>query len=220
MKKENIRYSVFFDVANSGPDSNLGHAHADALEILLSSSEKEILIDSGVFTYEPGVERSECRSTKAHNTVEVDESNSAEIWSAFRVARRGHTTIREYSNKDNKVLISAVHDGYQKCLKNGVFHERTIVIQNSVITIADKLYGKGRHTFSSRFHIGASCNLKKVDEYTCQIDENVRMKFSLPFQIETYKAADLFGITKEIECIVVFGKMSKNANIITQIFLK
>ena len=140
----NQKYSFFMDCGNNGPDYNLGHTHADALSVLLYSEEKEILVDSGVFTYQPGEERNFCRSTKAHNTVELDGLNSAEVWSAFRVARRGHTKIIDFS-VDDGLKVKAAHDGYKAVMKDPAFHIRDVNISKGTIEINDVIESALQH---------------------------------------------------------------------------
>ena len=48
---------------------------------------KDVILDSGTYTYQIGEDRNNYRSTLAHNTICVDNKNSSDIWSAFRVAK-------------------------------------------------------------------------------------------------------------------------------------
>jgi len=212
------RYSLFFDVGDGGPDSNLGHAHADALSILLSSRNKNILVDSGVYTYEPGLERNDCRSTKAHNTIEIDNTNSAEIWSAFRVAKRGHTKIDSFHNNGDVFSISATHDGYCKCLKKSVKHRRNVIVSKNIITIKDTVFGKGGHKAVARFHIGANCELKQVSDYECMID-NVRLQSSEFIHVVEHEYAEEFGIKVKSKSIEIPFEFNKDKKISVQMIL-
>lgn len=203
IKNKSEKYSFYFDAADCGPDSNLGHTHADALSVLLSNTNKELLVDSGVFTYQAGEKRNLCRSTKAHNTVEIDGRNSAEIWSAFRVARRGHSRVLEYQNLQDKLKIVAAHDGYQKCLKNSVLHIREIDISDGKIKIRDTLKSRTGHQAVSRFHIGTECSIEQIDNMSCLIDYNVMFHCSLPIRIVECEIADYFGQIKFSKCIEI-----------------
>lgn len=215
--KEN--YSLLFDVSNGGPDSNMGHTHADALSVILANSSKEILVDSGVYTYKPGNERTECRSTKAHNTVEVDGMNSCEIWSAFRVAKRGHTIVTRYSNENGHLSISAVHDGYCKCLKTAVTHERMISKNASCIEIQDKLIGKNRHNAIARFHIGRDCKVEIKSRNECLINNLILIKCSEPIYLTECEIAEYFGLKEKTKCIEILLSFSDKGLIKTQIMI-
>lgn len=215
-------YSFFFDVADCGPDSNLGHAHADALSILLSNSNKEIFVDSGVFTYKPGTERNECRSTKAHNTIEIDGENSAQVWSAFRVAKRGHSKVLEFKAYDDELLIKASHDGYKKCLKDPVIHMRQVHVfpHTGTIEIKDWLQGKQPHQAVSRFHIGPECEVEVLDRYTCKIDNEVIFNCSLPINLKECHIAALFGDIKTSKCIEIPFVTTEINEIMTTVIIR
>ena len=196
------RYSFFMDCGNNGPDYNLGHAHADALSVLLYTENKEILVDSGVFTYQPGDGRNECRGTKAHNTVEVDEMDNAEVWAAFRVAKRGHTELIE-SCFDDGLKIRASYDGYVKRLPDSVIHTREVEIKDKRIVIQDLLEYENKHRTVSRFHVSPRCSIIKIDSNTCEIDGNITVQAEMPIRIVDCKVAGFFGKQEEATCIEI-----------------
>ena len=52
------------------------HKHADHLNILYHLNNQPLLVDAGTYTYQYDIpERMYCESTRAHNTVEIDELN-------------------------------------------------------------------------------------------------------------------------------------------------
>ena len=209
------KYSFFMVCGNNGPDYNLGHTHADALSVLLYSEDKDILVDSGVFTYKQGAGRNECRSTKAHNTVEIDGKNSSEVWSAFRVAKRGYSKIIKYAEK-NGLEVIASHDGYARCLKMQVFHIRRVCIKDNEIIICDRIKGKGRHKATSRFHISSKCNILQTDAKTCIID-NIIIKSNQCIKVSDCYVAGMFGKLEKTKCIEIgFDKNLKTKFIITE----
>src|SRR3974377_2282698 len=55
--------AAFVDIGPIGPDSHPAHAHADTLSFELSYAMERIIVDSGVSTYDCGVERSRERGT-------------------------------------------------------------------------------------------------------------------------------------------------------------
>ena len=196
------RYSFYMDCGNNGPDYNPGHTHADALSVLLYSEDKEILVDSGVFTYKTGTDRNACRATKAHNTVEVDERDSAEVWSSFRVARRGHSDVI-YFDSDKGLRIKAVQDGYKKNLKDPVIHTRAVKIIDNRISIIDRLECKGRHHAVSRFHVSPDCVVSQIDSRTCVIDGSIVVLSERQIKVVDCKIAGLFGKPEDAKCIEI-----------------
>ncbi|MFX4282864.1 heparinase II/III domain-containing protein, partial [Aliarcobacter butzleri] len=65
-----------------------------------------------------GKQRNIVSSTKAHNTVEINNEDSSEVWGGFRVANRAN--IIGLIEKED--LIKATHDGYKK--KISILHTR------------------------------------------------------------------------------------------------
>ena len=139
---------VIADVGNIGPDYIPGHGHADALSFELSLFDKRVIVNSGISTYEIGLDRSEQRGTELHSTVMIDSQNSSQVWSGFRVANRAKVSnIKKFENS-NGIEISASHDGY-KNLKKGVVHNRNWSVCNNSIKIVDNIIGKGVYKVSS-----------------------------------------------------------------------
>lgn len=64
-------------VIDAGPHGALscGHSHADALAMTLSLAGSPLFIDRGTLTY-TGPQRDEYRSTRSHNTLEIDAESS------------------------------------------------------------------------------------------------------------------------------------------------
>ena len=87
------RTTTMVDVGRPGPDYIPGHAHCDALSIVLAVDGRPVLVDRGVSTYEATDRRLEERSTSAHNTVQVGEYEQAEIWASFRMGRRSVPSV-------------------------------------------------------------------------------------------------------------------------------
>ena len=79
---------VVCDAAPIGPDYQPGHAHGDLLSFELSLAGRRVIVDAGVHGYDGDPLRAWCRSTRAHNTVEIDGEDQCEFWGTFRVARR------------------------------------------------------------------------------------------------------------------------------------
>src|SRR5690606_17543484 len=77
---------AIIDMAHIGPDYLPGHAHADTLSFELSLFGHRFLVNSGTSQYGHDNQRAYERSTKAHNTLCINEENSSEVWGGFRVA--------------------------------------------------------------------------------------------------------------------------------------
>ncbi len=162
---------IIIDDGPIGPDYQPGHAHCDTLSYELALDGRRVIVDSGVFDYEPSQERAYARSTRAHNTVMVDGAEQSEIWGMFRVARRAKP-IRAHINKagDDSVLFEGAHDGYRR-LKGKPIHKRRISYdghRNWVVT--DELEGSGIHRMESFVHIAPDCALVESGSNSFRIE--------------------------------------------------
>lgn len=145
---------LIVDCGQIGPDYQPGHAHCDTLSYELAIDGRRVVVDSGVFDYEPSQERTYVRSTRAHNTVMVDGEEQSEMWGVFRVARRARPLrVEIVKTADESLLFQGAHDGYMR-LKGRPIHKRQISYDghgNWVIT--DVLEGKGTHQMESFVHL-------------------------------------------------------------------
>ena len=219
----NTAHSLFFHVGNHGPDCNLGHTHADSLSLLWTSTDGELFADSGVYTYAPGPERNACRATASHNTVEVDGTDSCECWAAFRVARRGHTRIEEFTDDDEKLLLSASHDGYEILLSDPVKHTRTLhrCKASGLITVTDVLTPKAQqHTGTLRFHLAPDCAALPIGDRSVLLRGKYLLSCDRPITLEKCSIAGHFGRPEESLCITarfpINGKTTVRCTVATE----
>jgi hypothetical protein len=121
-----------------GPAHQLGHAHCDAFSYELSLGPLRMIVDSGVHGYAESPYRAFCRSTRAHNTVQINDEEQLECWGAFRVGRRYTwmgATWEEYTRG------ARLSGSYQ--LPSGTRHQRTIHFEPPVWKVLDEIQGRG-----------------------------------------------------------------------------
>jgi uncharacterized heparinase superfamily protein len=164
---------IIADVANIGSDYIPGHGHADALSFELSLFKKRVIVNSGISTYESGYDRILQRGTLSHSTITLDNTNSSEIWGAFRVARRAKVFDINYSQQGDAIRFSACHDGYKK-LDGMIKHCRKWNISDRSVEIIDNILGNGKHTVTSVLPIHPAVIFNKIgnDYVDFQIDGN------------------------------------------------
>ena len=126
------KYEVVANVGTIGPAHQPGHAHADTFSFELHAHGQPVMVDSGTSTYEINARRQWERSTAAHNTVQLFDADSSEVWGGFRVGRRATVTLLE----ETPTLIRAQHDGYQHL---GISHERQWIVAPNQLTIVDRI---------------------------------------------------------------------------------
>ncbi|MBD3274684.1 MAG: hypothetical protein GF372_05200 [Candidatus Marinimicrobia bacterium] len=143
------------DGGQIGPDRIPAHAHADIFSYELSISGKQFIVNSGVYEYAAGPMRQYNRGTRSHNTVMIDNTDQAEVWSSFRVARRYRPHDIQFTSDDNAASFSGQYAGYGKLIGDSIIHARQIDLEktNGSIRISDDIRGDGRHNVSSFIHL-------------------------------------------------------------------
>ncbi|MBI5141397.1 MAG: alginate lyase family protein [Nitrospirae bacterium] len=141
---------ALLDVAPVGPDYLPGHAHADTLSFELSLSGQRVIVNSGTSCYGNDAERLRQRGTAAHNTVVVDEQNSSEVWSGFRVARRARP-IGLSLTCNGGIEVRCAHDGYRR-LPGKPEHMRRWLFGTTALVVEDRISG-GFGRAEARFHL-------------------------------------------------------------------
>jgi hypothetical protein len=182
IKKANFECLV--DVGEVGASYISGHAHADTFNFELYIKDKPFIVDTGISTYNYSKRRNNERSTKAHNTVEINKQNSSEIWSGFRVANRANI-IKLIEEQD---FIQATHDGYKK--KFGILHTRKWIFKENYIIIKDS-FNKCCNAIA-RLHFHPNVTENEMRE---------RIILNSQFSILKYEYAPEFN--KTLEALVV-----------------
>ncbi len=128
------------DCAAVGPDYLPGHAHADSLSFELCIGSQRVFVNSGTSEYGLSAERHRQRGTAAHNTVQIDDENSSEVWAGFRVARRARVAIHSAQLEAGAVVVDASHDGYVR-LPGKNLHRRRWEFREGRLVITDTMSG-------------------------------------------------------------------------------
>ncbi|MFX4279911.1 heparinase II/III domain-containing protein [Aliarcobacter butzleri] len=187
--KEN--YECMLDIGEIGASYIPGHAHADTFNFELYIKEKPFIVDTGLSTYNIGKQRNIERSTKAHNTVEINNENSSEVWGGFRIANRAN--IIELIEKED--LIKATHDGYKK--KFSILHTREWKFEKDKIIIRDTLNKKCQAIARLHFY---------PDIIESEILNKINLE-KLEYKIQNYDYASEFN--KTIKALVLEIRFKK-----------
>ena len=160
---------VVCDAGPIGPDYQPGHGHADLLSFELSLRGARVVVDSGVSTYEAGAMRDYCRSTRAHNTVEIEGQNQVEVWAAFRVGRRCAPRDVDWQELPDGFLLSARHDGYRH-LPGRPTHARTFRWHaGGRLEVSDSVESTRPVRSVARLHFHPDCRIKELNGDACTI---------------------------------------------------
>jgi uncharacterized heparinase superfamily protein len=152
-------WHLLADVGPPCPPSLPGHAHADTLGCLLHVDAVPLLIDTGTSTYEPGPVRRHERSTAAHSTVEVDGTDSTEVWAVFRAGRRARVSGLTARADSSSVTCEAAHDGFRG-LPGRPIHRRRWSLSCDGLRVEDVVAGRGRHEIAIRWQLAAGSTVR------------------------------------------------------------
>ena len=115
------------------------HSDYDALNFILYSKGRDLIVDSGLYSYEKSELKEYFDGTLAHNTVVVDDKDQF----------AGAVSKGDFYEDDNIVQQSASHDLYL-----GVSHYRNIsLIGSDDVFIVDKLASNENHDYKQMFHL-------------------------------------------------------------------
>ncbi|MDP1574186.1 MAG: heparinase II/III family protein [Coxiellaceae bacterium] len=135
------KWVAILDCAKIGPDYLPAHGHADTLSFELSLNGKRIIVNSGTSTYSDLKQRQWERSTAAHNTVEINNQNSSDTWSFFRVGKRAYPCQLKIQENEQYYTVVCGHTGYKKC---NVMPIRQWIMTDHLFSIEDNIGVKNK----------------------------------------------------------------------------
>ena len=130
-------WKLIVDAGRPGPAYIPGHAHCDAMSFELFKAGKPVIVNCGTYAYQCK-ERGFFRSTAAHNTVMVNDTEQSQCWGAFRMAKRSSVSLTQI--KDNIISMKMVDQR-----KNSVY--RTIEIGKGSLKVTDISKGNSIKSF-------------------------------------------------------------------------
>ena len=204
---------ALLDIGRIGPDHFPSHGHADSLTFELSLDDQRVVVDTGLSTYEAVAERLRQRATAAHNTVQVDERNSSDVWHLFKVGRRAAVSAVELSSSPGQLQVSAAHDGYSRLL-HAVVHRREWRMRAGQLEINDRLEGRGgQHALRVAFHLHPDIVPRQLQSNRFSLDlpdgrtlGELELAPGLQGALEAYDYHPGFGKSVAATCIT--GRMS------------
>lgn len=143
-----------FDCGALGPDFQPGHGHCDILSYVWSYKGQRVIVDSGVDDYYCNDDwRGYYRSTRAHNTVEVNGVEQSEIWGNFRIGHRAFPKFNRIFESPEILSVHGSHNGY-RYLKGNVFHSRSLaLLKGKILIIHDLINGHSVHSIDNFLHL-------------------------------------------------------------------
>lgn len=149
-------WTVLWNAGGLGMPQQVGHIHGDWLGFELSLGDERVVVDAGAGTYERVPERAYARSTRAHNTVAVDDLDQHELWASHRIG--GRAELRDLSFGPS-VLTAAVHG-----FRAPALHRRRLSHDGGLVRCADWVLPRGRRPVpaTARIHLPADCDVRRA----------------------------------------------------------
>lgn len=151
------RTIVIADVGAPPPPGLDGHAHAGTLAFEMSVGKERLIVNCGVHRSPTPAWRAVQRSTAAHSTVSIGDTNSSEILAEGGIGRRPNAVTRSRRDEDGSIWIDSSHDGYRQPF--GIVHRRQLYLgaAGEDFRGADTLSASGSgavgRRFAIRFHL-------------------------------------------------------------------
>ncbi len=138
---------VALDFGGVGSHGLGAHAHNDDLSICVNWRARPVVVDPGTFIYtgDPAA-RNRFRSTRAHNTLAVDEQEQRELTEALFRLPGPDTAFRAQPLAEDTWVFT-------RPVARGLEHRREISVRGDHVLIRDILEGSGRHRVQWRFHL-------------------------------------------------------------------
>ncbi len=182
-------FDVLINVGMIEPKYQPGHAHSDMLSFCMWADNKQLIVDTGVSTYEVGSVRERERSTISHNTISFDSWNQSDVWGGFRVGKKANIEVIT----DSKELLCAEIKNLYK-YSSQTKHRRTFAkIDKSLIIRDDVQEYNGQ--IISHIHFDYSItpylinNVVYFDGYQLSYEKGLREIF-----LESYEQALSFNL--------------------------
>ncbi len=129
---------------------NGGHAHADALSLVLTVDGIPLLIDPGTATYTMDAEaRDRFRSSAMHNTLAADGRTQSEPDGPFHWRTRNDASVYTWRPASAFDFVEAAHDGFAP-----LSHRRAVfATREHLWIVVDHVLGRGSHTIDTYWHL-------------------------------------------------------------------
>jgi len=136
---------ALFDVGPFGP-GGAGHSHSDTLSLDVSVGDREVLIDSGTYSYMDPEWRAYFRGSAAHNTIGIDGIDQAVAAGPFRWAQKPEVKLDSATGTGAGCVAGT-------CSYQGFTHTRKVEFGDSEFSITDEIAGPaGEHDIEQFWH--------------------------------------------------------------------
>jgi len=202
-----------------GQNGSGGHSHNDALSYELSIDGMPLIVDSGTYAYTFDVAaRNDFRSTRAHNTVVVDEHEIHPIdpERVFELRQFARLRIHKCDLGGDTLVLAGSHDGYRR-LPDPVVHSRCFSLSRATgaLSVRDELTGAATHEFESLVHFAPGTSIRRVSDTVFEVElAHSRTELSVTgvggaeLSVEQGSVSDRYGVREGAPVLALRGSRS------------
>lgn len=202
-------FLALINIGEVSPIYQPGHSHADTFSYEFYNNFKPFIVDPGISTYEKSEMREIERSTRYHNTVNIDGENNNEVWSSFRVGRKAKVNLII----DHKSEINAAHNGFKHL---GIIHERRWEIRSNRFIITDTLIGSILKPAEFNIHFHPDIVIKNLNNLSVEASNGLKLSFQNIIQLSVEKYKFALGYNKTTDALKLRGSFRKNMKTIIE----
>ena len=220
--------SVVFAAMPNGLGGRGSHTHCDKLSVVFRLGPNEVFCDSGSRCYTRSAEqRNLDRSTKAHNTLVIDEMDQNTIPSDPRLLFQcgNEAAVSDIALTEGvEISVQASHAGYARF---GVGHQRTVQLNERSLLLTDEVSGAGEHALDLRFVLGpewrASSEMMNGETVRCEIAGPRRLTLvceaesGLALRVQPAQISREYGAVIPVSCILIRTTASLPVSIRTRV---
>ncbi len=165
------RISATFDCGELGFGSIAAHGHADALSFTLRVGGRDILVDPGTYDYFTfPAWRDYFRSTRAHNTIAVNDHEQSQACGLFLWGRRARARCLRWEIAPDRTAVAGEHDGYRDAA-NPVDHRRTLVLDanSRLLQVVDEIVAPRPCRARFYLHFAEDCDVELLADNRCRV---------------------------------------------------
>ena len=206
---------------------NDAHAHAGTLSFEFSVGKERMIVNCGALPGADAAWRRAQRTTAAHSTAVIDDTNSAELRADGSLGSRPEKVSSTRNESEGAIWVEAQHDGYQRHF--GVVHKRRLYLaaagndlrgEDAFAGEGGKRVKGGGKPFAIRFHLHPEVRVSLVQNGASaliQLGNGQGWRFrcsGAALSISDSIYLGLNGQLKRIEQIVLTGTLQPDGAIV------
>ena len=216
-------WEVTFKGGISGPKYLHGHAQSDILTFDIFKKSNPIIVETGTSEYDYSNIRKYERSGNSHNVMQfsnkkdinledfLDWSESVEVWSSFRAARKPKIlSLSSGIDKNNFLWAECTYKPFQRYL---IYHQRILKMKVSNenhlhFFVTDKVFARRNIYWRSNIHLAPNQKRSILSNLYNSNNDNI-----LSYSWNKSWTSNQFGKRDPSETLILYGQFKGGKNI-------